>query len=107
MKNQQQNTVRPVEMMTLPNGEQAVVLVQNPSKQLALIDLLTLQRIVGQLSTASFNEMREEFVDRINGTMGIVEYVQVIAEEYNFQTTVNLIRTIPIPKEEKALVNAD
>lgn len=78
--------------ITLPNGQgEAVMLVSNPSKQLGIVDVATIKRLAAHLKYANLAGIREQFIEMLNGANDINEYVEVIAEEYNFQTTVNLL----------------
>lgn len=81
------------------NGETAVLISPKMSGKLALVDLATLKRIISGLSQASFEHIKETFVEKIKNTKELEQLVYVTKEEINFHESVNIIKTIEITED--------
>jgi len=61
--------------------------------QLAIVDLNTLQRITSMLSTATFYQVREQFIEGLKATKSLEEMVDLSKQEVAFHETCNMITT--------------
>lgn len=100
--------MKDLQVITLPNGESAVVFTENPSKQLGIVDIATIKKLAQMLPSVNLYEIKSDFKARISGAENIKEYVAIIAEEFNFHITVNLLQHYQIVndkvKNEEAVV---
>lgn len=72
-------------------GKNVPVFGQYAIDQLAIVSLPILKRLIGFLPTASLREIKASFIESINDSSNIEEYVDTIKEELEFQLSVNQI----------------
>lgn len=85
MKTKQFNFVQ------LPDGNNAIILTEQPSKQLGIVDVATVKRLAEMLPSVPFRDIKQVFISKIADTHSLAEMVEAIREEFNFHTTVNLL----------------
>ncbi len=85
------------------DGQQVLVLTPDYQRPLAIVDLAVIKRLASYLPKADIFDIRSAFIDKLNNTYSIKEYVDVIAEELAFHKSVNLIDEVDISESAKVV----
>lgn len=64
----------------------------NAGQKNVIVSEKVLEYLIGLLPKASFNDIRNVFVDNVMQTKDMGQYVDVIGEEIRFHSSVNMIR---------------
>lgn len=89
-----------LQQVKLDNGMIATVFTTHPSKELGVVDIATVKRLAMLLPSARINEIKFDFIKRIEKAHSIKDYIELIAEEYNFHTTVNALQQYVLSDEK-------
>lgn len=81
----------PFQTIVLPNGKSAVVIIPELVDQLAVVDLKVIKRLASLLPTADFSEIQSDFIDKVNRTHNLTDFISVLKDEVSFHESVNLI----------------
>lgn len=98
-------TTLPTETFTTSTGMkiQAVVIEQEINRTLAVVDLITLQRLARLLPIANLRTIKADLCDvLLSDKINTIElFVRELSNEIAFHTTVNVISTINSEKNDK------
>jgi hypothetical protein len=86
-------------LITLENGKEAVNFLPEHEGIAALVDLVTLQRLISSLPSAYFSRTKDQFIDAINDTENLDSYLEVVSNELAFHMTVNKIARYEVKKD--------
>lgn len=64
-----------------------------------IVSLETLKRLTNFLPKANFESIKERIINDIRVTSNVKEIVELFEDEIMFQRSVNLIKTVEIPKD--------
>ncbi len=85
-----------MDIITLPNGRQAISFVPEDSKDLGIVHISTIKRLAALLPKANPKEIVGELIDRLSGMRDpsscLAEAIAECNEFTAFHETVNLIR---------------
>lgn len=101
MKRVQKTVTVQAQTAKLADGKTAVMFVPELVENLALVDLLVVKRLAEMLPKAHFKDLKREFLEKLDRTENLEQYVQALSVELSFHKSVNLLTTIqPMRAEE-------
>tara|TARA_R110002126_G_C10306063_1_gene487557 strand:+ start:203 stop:568 length:366 start_codon:yes stop_codon:yes gene_type:complete len=76
----------------------AVIVEQDITRDLALVDYKTVKRLAKMLPSANFNQIKRDFIDELDECKDLKTYITVLSDELAFQTSVNMLAKAEVRK---------
>lgn len=80
----------------LKDGRIVVDLQPVSSRQAVIVDHELLKLLISRLPSARFDEMKRQFAEKVEECQTIAEYRELLAEEFVFHSTIELVNTTDV-----------